>query len=107
MKIEPRKRLMANTVDELAESVNLAIEELNGTKEANCWVCGEPVSNWGMIVPNDNPGGLGFGTPTKEQGKEVVRVAFFPFCPHHNMDDEKNMRKVEEKILSMRQQLLN
>lgn len=106
MKLEALRGGMISSYEEFQQKMEDAIAELNRTKEAACWICGEFVHNWGVIFPKGGPDGLGLGVSTKD-GKEMTRLAFFPFCKEHDLEDEEIVEIIQNKLISLHQQLSN
>jgi hypothetical protein len=105
MQMQFLRHKKVNSVDELQQKLNETIDALNREREAPCWVCRKVVMNWGVCFP-DAPGGLGLGH-REDDGKPSTRLAFFPFCPEHDLESEEVIEAVQRKLESLRQQLSN
>ena len=72
-----------------------ALEEVS----AECWVCSESTTHWGILVPETKEGvvggDMGFGEP---EDKNKTRVVFFPICKTHNWEDPTIQRVVMSRV---------
>lgn len=106
MKIEVRKKQKIDSYEDFKEKLESAIDELNSTREAPCWVCDTLVMNWGVIFPGNGPDALGLGSSDAD-GKKLTRIAFFPYCPEHDLEDEEIVEAIHKRLDILRQQLAN
>lgn len=86
--------MMEKDVQKFKDAINAKVSAINGIREGNCWVCGETCKNWGVCVPADNADALGFGS----KDEDTARVAFFPVCEIHDMNNAENIEKVVQAL---------
>jgi hypothetical protein len=106
MNIEFMRSGKVSSVEELSKKLDAVVEQLNQTREAPCWICQEIVMNWGVLIL-ENPEMVGLGAKPSESGRENVRIAYFPFCPEHDINSEESNRCIRKKLSQMRQEFSN
>ena len=77
------------------------VEELNRTRMSPCWICGEEVQNWIVLLP-DQYDGLGFGSTGSK-----TRIAFVPICKHHDIKDESIIKTVKARLQIKKMEMNN
>lgn len=95
------KDKVVNSTEDAVERLREALEQLNGTREGKCWICDAITDNWGVLFP-ERIDGLGLGV----EG-EATRLAFFPVCPEHNLNDDENGDLIIHKFAVLRKTLVN
>lgn len=95
------------SVEHLKNKLEETIQSLNRTKRGSCWVCGNDVDNWGVMLPSDAPGGLGFGVSVDENGETNTRIAFFPYCAEHDTTNEVVAEKIRMRWRVVRAEMNN
>ena len=75
--------------------IKAKLATLNGRVEGKCKICGELVKVWGVCIPENDADALGFGC----KDKNTARVAFFPACAIHDMEDAENIEKVIQMLI--------
>lgn len=88
-------------LEEFINKLKNKIEELKGLYK-DCWICGELTNEWGILMPEKEDSlGLGYS------GKDTYRIAFFPVCKTHNIDNEENKQIIYKKFALYKMQMLN
>lgn len=105
MKFEIIKGQKAESVDDAVKKLADVVDHLNATKEAPCWVCQKIVKNWGVLLPH-TPDGLGLGSKV-QNGEEATRLAFFPHCVEHDLNDEEIADIINMKLATLRSEFTN
>ncbi len=101
MRIDVLKKDRVTSQKEFAAKLRETIDNLNETREGVCWICGAEVHNWGVLIP-DSPDGLGLGA-----SNNATRLAFFPYCKEHDINDGVVVGMVKEHLELMKQTLSN
>ena len=107
-RIEVFKKHEAKDAQDAYSHLQEKIDELNRTRKGVCWICHSPESrNWGILFPDNGSDSLGFGSSKNEDGDEYVRMAFFCFCPEHDLEDPENMQKVNQTLVNIKREISN
>jgi len=106
VKFEVLHKQRAESTADFENKIRVVIEHLNETKDGVCWICGESAHNWGVLVPTEGPDGLGFGSG-ESNGETTTRLAFFPFCTHHELESAETMSILQNRLKVLRSEFTN
>jgi len=79
------------------------IATLEDLIDGNCYICGKIVRHWGVCIPEGDADALGFGS----KNENTARVAFFPVCKIHNMEDAENIEKLRQALITKKRTMSN
>ncbi len=85
------------------KTISERIEKLNKTREGICWLCGFPIKNWGVLLPQDTSDDLGFGS----KDENTARIVFFPVCSIHDICEKENKEKIIRTLILKKMEFSN
>jgi len=94
---------MTEDMERFRDAIENKLATLNGKVEGACFICGETVNYWGVVVPDGDADALGFGS----KDENTARVAFFPVCKEHDVEDITNKAKIRDALILKKKMMSN